>query len=82
MGTNYSNTVANLFLFYYEYSYIVNYNKTLKVFRCIDGVLIFDFDFFNVCEEIYPSCLKLNRTNHGDNNVEFLDIFLIFPIMI
>lgn len=74
MGTNYSSTAANLFLFYYEYKYIVKYNCKLNIFRYVDDFLIFNHDFCADIKQIYPDCLNLNKANSNDFYADFLDI--------
>lgn len=41
MGTNFSSAAANLFLFHFEFKYVLHSNKSFKVFRYIDDLLIF-----------------------------------------
>lgn len=74
MGTNFSSTAANLFLFFYEFNYTVNYNRKIKIFRYIDDILVINFDFTLEYKKIYPNCLKLNKTNQSDFFVDFLDV--------
>lgn len=74
MGTNYSSTAANLFLFYFEYWYTVKHNKKLRIFRYIDDILVFNFDLNEEWNLIYPSYLKLNKSNLIDSYAAFLDI--------
>lgn len=74
MGTNYSSTAANLFLFYFEFKYVIQYSKKLKIFRFIDDVLIFNYDFDNEYKKVYPNCLQLNKANSHNSYVNFLDL--------
>lgn len=45
MDTSYSNTEANLFLFSFEYKYTVKYNKFLRIFKYVNDILLFNFEF-------------------------------------
>ena len=83
MGTDCAPQLANLFLFYYEYSYMKNliknnlhmarkFNNTV---RYIDDLLtlnniMFDKEIIN----IYPSELTLKKTTESDSQISYLDI--------
>lgn len=74
MGTNFSSTAANLFLFYYEYNYTANNDISIAVYRYIDDLLVCNMDFNSIYKDIYPQCLTLNKTNTSDDEVVFLDL--------
>lgn len=63
MKTSYSNTEANLFLFNFEYKCTVKYNKFLRIFRYVNDILIFNFEFIIEYEKIYPEYFKFNKAN-------------------
>jgi len=84
MGCDCAPFLANLYLFYYEYKYVselMSVDSQFKSFfkyycRYIDDLCtpngIKDFD--QVCKEIYPDCMVLERTNICNNNATFLDL--------
>lgn len=74
MGTNYSSTAANLFLFLFEYKYVVYTNKCLNFFRYIDDLIVFKSDFDSLWINIYPTCLFLKKTSGNNKHVDFLDL--------
>lgn len=76
MGTNYSSTAANLFLFYFEELYCRVNSCYISAFRYIDDIIVFNFNFEEIFKDIYPSCLNLNRTNNNDATCNFLDIHI------
>ena len=85
MGSHCGPDLANLFLFAYEYQYILGlidkgddykYSKCRFMFRYIDDLLalndkgFFDSDF----KEIYPDVLDLNCTNINQQSTNYLDM--------
>ena len=84
MGCDCAPFLANLYLFFYEYKYVselMSVDSQRKSFfkyycRYIDdlctpnGILNFD----QVCKEIYPDCMILERTNICSNKATFLDL--------
>ena len=84
MGCDCAPFLANLYLFFYEYKYVselMSVDSRLKSFfkyncRYIDDLCtpngIENFD--EVCKEIYPECMILERTNLCSQNVTFLDL--------
>ena len=78
MGTSYSSTAANLFLFFHELQYrnsSINDNSFFA-YRYIDDLIVLNLvtDFIDIAKLIYPDCLKLNRTNYNKFSAEFLDL--------
>ena len=87
MGTDCAPFIANLFLFRYEFNYMMkllkdkNYKEALKlryVFRYIDDITIFNDE--NYLGEnylnIYPNSLNLKKVNTNDDKADVLDISL------
>lgn len=87
MGSDCGPDLANLFLFAYEYKYVinlidvgdtVNYHKLRYIFRYIDDLLsLNDMGYFDsVFKDIYPSELVLNLTNINSLSTNYLDMTL------
>lgn len=78
MGTSYSSTAANIFLFFYEHKFCTNLNHlyNFKAYRYIDDLIILnaDFDFSNISNLIYPDCLILKKVNDVNRMANFLDL--------
>ena len=84
MGTSCAPFLANFFLFYYEYTYILNnmrdnyFNckKLLYTFRFIDDITTLnDNGFFeNNYKDIYPSSLILEKVNNNSKHANVLDL--------
>ena len=85
MGTDCAPFLANLFLFKYEYTYIMEKLKAKEyetlthlkyVYRYIDDITtINDKDNFkNIFPQIYPNCLTLKQVNTDNKNADILDI--------
>lgn len=77
MGTNFSSTAANLFLFYYEYAFVLNHDDKILALRYIDDLIVFNFNFNDVMELVYPDFLKLTKTNTNDCFANYLDLSLL-----
>ena len=78
MGTSYSSSAANLFLFFYEFQYR---NSALNdcnflAYRYIDDLIVLNLtaDFLEIANSIYPDCLKLKKTNNENFSADFLDL--------
>jgi hypothetical protein len=82
MGTSYSSTAANLFLFFYESNYTACNSFRFFPFRYIDDILIFNFDsdFNDTAINIYPNSLVLKKSSnlHLDGFLDFLDLHFYF----
>ena len=83
MGTDCAALLVNLYLFYYEYSYMKNlmkldYVRALRfnfTARYIDDLLTLNNTLFvNEISNIYPQELVLNRTSESDVHVSYLYI--------
>lgn len=73
-GCNFSSQLANLFLHFYEKNFTLNVHNA---FRYIDDFLIFDYNNFDILSlNIYPSELKLIKTNKNSLSTDFLDLFI------
>ena len=84
MGCDCAPFLANLYLFFYEYKYIselISVDSRLRSYfkyccRYIDDLCnpngINNFD--DVCREIYPECMVLERTNICRKGATFLDL--------
>lgn len=77
MGTSYSSTAANLFLFYYEFNFCSKPNNFIAR-RYIDDVIVFNLNsnFSDIANIIYPNCLTLKKTNSNNNIANFMDLHL------
>ena len=86
MGSDPAPAFANLFLFFYESSWLKTIKKTNfilarkfgQVFRYIDDLLALnDGHNFEACyEDIYPEELQLNKENADNNSTNFLDLHI------
>lgn len=76
MGTSYSSTAANLFLFYFEFNFCSNSVYCFVAFRYVDDIIIanLDSDFDILASNIYPSYLTLKKTNILTSCANFLDL--------
>ncbi len=84
MGTSSAPFIANLFLFYYEYTFLKNnmrnnYYKCKKLnytYRYIDDITtINDGGYFDkIFKEIYPSSLDLLKINTNNKQADILDM--------
>ena len=87
MGTNCAPLVADLFLFYYERDFMMSLSDDkqaglLDAFnttsRYLDDILNINNVYFdNMVSQIYPSELKLNKTNTSDTEAALLDLHLL-----
>ena len=86
MDTNCAPLVADLFLFSYEWDFMMSlsddkeadvigaFNSTS---RYLDDILNINNVYFeNMVSQIYPSELQLNKANSSDTEVAFLDLQL------
>ena len=83
MGTDCAPQLANMFLFYYEYTYMKGlmgkdmymarrFNNTV---RYIDDLLTLNnLKFEDEIPAIYPPELKLKRTTESEDNLSYLDL--------
>ena len=86
MGTTCAPPVADLFLFCYEWDFMMslsddNQADDIDAFnstsRYLDDILnINNIYFDNMVSQIYPSELKLNKTNTSDTEAAFLALHL------
>ena len=81
MGASYSVNLANLFLFYYEYSFLSNFHSPhlfKYTFRYIDDLLsVNNPEIQNSISDIYPSSLTLELSNSPPfNSVNYLDLHI------
>ena len=84
MGTDCAPDLANLFLFVFEYKYVMNLISTgdsdmrlLRfVYRYIDDLLILNDNgnFANIYTDIYPDVMELKSTGSSAQHVSFLDM--------
>jgi hypothetical protein len=85
MGTDCAPFLANLFLFDYEYRYIMNKIKTKQYdilkslrwcYRYIDDISILNDNdkFKTIYKDIYPNCLNLKQVNTTNQAADILDI--------
>ena len=84
MGTDCAPVLANLFLFVFEYKYVMNLISTgdsdmrlLRfVYRYIDDLLILNDNgnFANIYTDIYPDVMELKSTGSSAQHVSFLDM--------
>jgi hypothetical protein len=85
MGTDCAPLIANLFLFSFEFKYVMNLLKSgnfkeainlRHVYRYIDDITIInDADFFhNNYKDIYPNSLTLKKINTSNLKADVLDI--------
>ena len=85
MGTDCAPLLANLFLFFYEYSYIKNHLKTSQIFavmfrytfRYIDDLLTINNPTFErEIPNIYPPQLVLKKTTETADRTSYLDMYI------
>lgn len=85
MGTNCAPLIADLFLYCYEYQFMVKLHKDptkhhlIDIFnntcRYLDDIFsINNPEFSKYTNEIYPSQLTLNKSNINSNRCPFLDL--------
>ena len=84
MGTDCAPDLANLFLFSYEYQYVMNLinsnspdiEKLRYIYRYIDDLIVLNDDgYFNsIYLNIYPSELELKLTSDSIHNANYLDM--------
>ena len=84
MGSDCGPDLANLFLFSYEYKYILklidtsdsDYTKFMYIFRYIDDLISLNDKqhFYKVFKDIYPDVLTLNNTNISAGSCNYLDM--------
>ena len=83
METDCAPQLANLFLFHYEYSYMINLmcdnlcmaKQFRDTVRYIDDLLTLNnSNFEDEIPNIYPPELTLKRTSESDTNLSYLDI--------
>ena len=79
MGANYSPLLADLFLFYKEYTFMdsidINYSYSFQhICRYIDDVSVINFpEFDNYLKTIYPACLEITKSPDAES-VHYLDV--------
>ena len=85
MGTDCAPLLVNLFLFHYEYKFMLNnlrQNRQLaklfsNTFRYIDDLLTLNTPTFEeAIRNIYPPQLELKRTTETESRLSYLDIEL------
>ena len=85
MGTDCAPLLANLFLFYYEYGYMMGLIKTDLVLakkfnntmRYIDDLLTLNnATFHSAITDIYPHELQLKKTTECETQLSYLDILV------
>ena len=87
MGTNCAPLVADLFIFcherYFFFTFLSDDNQAdiiealNSTSRYIDDLLNIDNPYFDgVVNQIYPSVLRLNKSNISDTETPFLDLHL------
>ena len=85
MGTNCAPLLANLYLFYYEYNFLLKLGKDKnyhgkffnRSFRFIDDLLsINNKHFKKYISTIYPDELELKETTESSTSCSFLDLLL------
>ena len=84
MGTDCAPDLANLFLFVFEYKYVMNLinmgDPDIRLFkfvyRYIDDLLIINDigHFDSIYKNIYPDALELKSTGISNKNVNYLDL--------
>ena len=82
MGMDCAPLMANHFLFYYEYNYLMNMIKLMKkaktfsnTMRYIDDSLTLNnASFQSAIGDIYPKELKLKKTTESQTTLSYLDI--------
>ena len=76
MGTNFSSSAADLFLFYYENRFTQNNHINLYCLRYIDDLIAFNCNFSEFHTDIYPDTLTLKRSNNDNTSANYLDLNL------
>ena len=85
MGTDCAPLLANLFLFHYEYKFMLNNlrqdrqlaKRFSNTFRYIDDLLTLNNPTFQeAIRDIYPPQLELKRTTETESRLSYLDIEL------
>ena len=86
MGSDPAPAFANLFLFYYESSWLKSIKKNNyilarkfgQVFRYIDDLIALNdsHSFEAFYEDIYPEELQLNKENIDSNSTDFMDLHI------
>ena len=86
MGTYYAPLVADLFLFCYEWDFMMSLSDDKQAgvvdafnttSRYLDDILNIDNVYFgNIVSKIYPSELPLNKVNTSDTKATFLNLHL------
>ena len=86
MGTNCAPLLANLYLFSYEYDFMMNLMSSKKLhlcrkfsnsFRYIDDLIALNNPYFgNYIKDIYPKELELKETTESETCCSYLDLFL------
>ena len=85
MGTNCAPLLANLYLFYYEYNFLMTFQKEKNYhgrffnlsFRFIDDLLSINNKYFkDHISTIYPNALELKETTESDTSCSFLDLLI------
>ena len=85
MGTNCAPSLANLYLFYHEYDFLMKLGKGNnfegksfnRTFRFIDDLLsINNKHFKKYISSIYPNELELKETTESNTSCSFLDLLL------
>ena len=84
MGSGCGPDLANLFLFAYEYQYVMDliytgafsYRRLKFIFGYIDDLIILnDQGLFNTLfDDMYPNISDLNSTNTDNKSTNFLDV--------
>ena len=84
MGTDCAPDLANLFLFAFEYKYIIglidvksdDIKRFKFIYRYIDDLLVLNDNghFDSVYTDIYPQALELKYTARSRTNASFLDM--------
>ena len=92
MGTNCAPLVADLFLFCYESDFMMSLSadkdaEIIEAFnstsRYLANLLNIDNTYFDgMVKQIYPSELQLNKAKLSDNKAPFLDLYLIFQMVL
>lgn len=81
MGTNISSTATNNFIFHFEFKCVIGSNKSLRVCRYIDDLLIFNNNVQLELNKIYPVCLNLNKGYKNSKHVLFFSFDFDFIFM-
>ena len=86
MGTNCAPLIADLFLYCYEWDFMLNLQKSKRfdlmdkfddTSRYLDDILTIEYpEFAQHIPDIYPRELQLNKANTLDKETSFLDLNL------